>query len=671
MHYTGNKIRSASLTGSGTVRSGNLRGIDSTVAEDERSLSRADGLSFYDGGEKPGAVNMIRTGLGQVTKRPGYKLCGKAAGLDTIGGVFTYSAPDTELYFFVSGNSLAVSGGAYGFDEPDAQIISLPDNFDNCTAMQCEENMFFMNGNFMFIYRVPDGRTFYIGSDGSSGVTEFTNPFDGLYLPLIFIGCTPAGAGASYEAVNLLNPYVSEQFIADGTSNVFTVHMDIRPNSTVHAFIKNSSGAWESAAVYAASGKSVSFTIPPAKTAIEGEDNVKIIYMYNAFSDTAYKLAKCRCLTMYGAAGYKDRIFLAGNDRAPNIVYYSEMDNLLYFPDLNYLKIGESDTEVVALAGDDTRLAVICNDNVYMVSGNVRSYDTEVDFIPSALFLISGIFKTPRPAPYVRTQAFDNEVIYLTEMGVAAITASGVLDERCCQIRSAMINYHLLKENLSECFMLPFGDFLIISNRNDTLYLLDSKQYSKSGSEPFSYRQYDGYIWKNIKAKYMWVQDGKLCFSDGRYVFCFNQSSASNNDYRDETDIADGELVYSTINAYWETPAVCCQSFHVNKFFDRMGVLLAGDMAQDGALINTDVKISAKFDNDDWRVIKDYGGELSIFRYGNISYGKFTYSDRPKSYAVYKRLLHKRGKSIKLRFENDNFDQPFTMQSFLIEYSIM
>lgn len=671
MRYIGNKIRSGSVSASGTVRSGSLHGIDSTSAEDERSISRADGVSFYDGSEKPGTVNMIRTGLGQISKRSGYTLCGKVQGLSSIGGVFKFISPDRELYFFISGKTMAVSVGAYGFNGSDAQLITLPDNFDDCTAMQSEDCMFFMNGNFVFIYRASDAETFYIGSDGSTTVNDYTNPFKGLYLPTLFIGCSAAGSGSSYEAVNLLNPYICEQFIADGTSNEYTVHMDIKPNTTVHAFTKSSSGSWNPAAVLSHTERTVKFTMPPGKTSVEGEDNLKIIYLYNSFSDNAYKLAKCRCMTMYGLAGYKDRVFLSGNSAAPNIVYYSDMDNHLYFPDLNYLKVGESDTEIVALAGDDTRLAVICSDNVYMISGNIPSSETSMDFLPNAMFLISGIFRTPKPVKGIPAQVFDNEAVYLTERGICSITASGVLDERCCQIRSAMINYHLLKEQLDGCRMISYGDFLIISNRSDTLYLLDSKQYFKSGSEPFSYRQYDGYIWKNVKAKYMWEQEGNLYFSDGTYIFCFNKNFMSNSDYRDETGIENGETVYRTINAYWESPCIYCQSFHVNKFFMRMGALLSGNMALDGAPLNTDVKISAKFDNDCWRTIKDYGGELSVFRYENISYGRFTYSNRPKSYALYRRLLHKRAKSIKLRFENDNFDQPFTMQSFLVEYSIM
>lgn len=665
MRFIGNKPRSGSLSGSGTIKSGSLRGIDSTSAQDERTISRADGVSFYDGSARPGTVNMIRTELGRVGKRPGYKIYPKPQGLGNIGGVFRFFIDDKELSFYISGSSMTVCGD----EDTQSKTITLPDNFNDCTAILSEDCVFFMNGKFLFIYRASDNTSYYIGTDGSSSVNDNVNPFAGLYLPTMFIGCTPGGSGSTYEALNLLNPYVSEQFIADGTSNVYTVHMDIKPNTAVHAFTKNSSGDWESIAVLSVSGRNVKFTIPPAASQVAGEDNLKIIYIYNSFSDNAYKLAGCRCMAMFGVSGYKDRVFLSGNSACPSMVYYSEMEKFLYFPDLNYIRAGQTGTKVAALAGDDTRLAVICNDGIYMVSGSAAAGGD--GFLQSARFLISGILRTPMPVENVGVEIFDNEAVYLTKSGVTAITASGVLDERCCQIRSAMINYHLLSEDLSACRMLSYGDFLVISNGIDTLYFLDSKQYSKSGEEPFSYRQYDGYIWENVPAKYIWMQDGALFFSDGKNIFGFNESFKSNSDYRDENVSESGETVYSNIDAYWETPDIYCNSFHVNKFFTRMGALLSGSIAEDGAPVNTDVKISARFDNDDWRVIKDYGGELSVFRYSNISYARFTYSDRPGSYALYIRLLHKRGKSVRLRFENDNVDQPFTLCGFLIEYSIM
>ena len=78
---------------------------------------------------------------------------------------------------------------------------------------------------------------------------------------------------------------------------------------------------------------------------------------------------------------------------------------------------------------------------------------------------------------------FDNEVLYLTSEGVCAVTASGVMDERCAQIRSAYINRWLLEENLKDCVMTACGDFLVISNRMGRLYLLDGGQVSKSAAK--------------------------------------------------------------------------------------------------------------------------------------------------------------------------------------------
>ena len=169
----------------------------------------------------------------------------------------------------------------------------------------------------------------------------------------------------------------------------------------------------------------------------------------------------------------------------------------------------------------------------------------------------------------------------------------------------------------------------------------------------------------------MWTRDGKLCFSDGKYIFSFNRGFESNNDYRDEKEFEGDMPVSEAISAYWETPFIYCSSFHLMKFFMRMGLTIYSGYGKDGKPLNTDVKISAKFDNDDWRTVKDYSADHRLFRYSNISYPRFTYSDRPKSYAIYRRLWHKKGRAVKLRFENDKYDEPFTLREFCIEYNIM
>lgn len=102
-----------------------------------------------------------------------------------------------------------------------------------------------------------------------------------------------------------------------------------------------------------------------------------------------------------------------------------------------------------------------------------------------------------------------------------------------------------------------------------------------------------------------------------------------------------------------------------------MGVSLGQQYGNDGYAMNTDVKISAKFDNDEWRVIKDYDASLHVFRYDAMDYSRFTYGNEVSDYSIYKRLLHKKGRAVKLRFENDRLNEPFTLKQFGIEYKIM
>lgn len=645
MSFIKHGLRAGALSSSGRVTCSKLLGIDSSASSNGISMSRADGISYFSGCETPGTVNMIRTELGEISKRPGYVIHDKTEEVGDIGGVFTFSDASGDGLFYISHNKLIHNG----------KEIVMSMDFTDCTAMQVGEYIMFLNGKSMYFFNMSDDSYFHVDSDGMNNVDP-----DIVYLPTVFIAGKPnGGGGVAYQPINLINPFVAEQYIGDGVNASFKLHF--KPAHTPSAFIKNEKGEWifQSSTF---SGDVVTYKKTPSVPAVTGEDNVRIVYMRENFADSAKKVARSTCATMFGIGGYEDRVFLAGGDESGTI-YYSEPDDPLYFPDLNYIKVGSATTRVAALAGQGLSLAVICNDNVYTVTGRSVSDYEDTDYTETALFTITGALKTPPPVRATPV-IFDNEINYLTSDGLCALTASGVLDERYCQIRSAFINYHLLKENLSNCIMMLYNDFLVISNRRDTLYLLDGKQFTVSEDMPFSHRQYEGYIWKNIAAKYMWINGGRLCFSDGKNIFSFNSGDHANVEYHDE--ISQNET--KSIEAYWETPYIYCSDFASKKYFMRLGILLDGKIDTDIFAFNTDIKVYAKFDNDDWRVVKDYDGNRCVFDYGNINYSRFTYSNRHKSYAVYYRLLHKKGRSIKLRFENTNADEPFTVQGYNIEY---
>ena len=107
MFFKPTKIRNGALSARGKVSAARLLGLDSSGV----SSSRADGISRYDGKEMPGTVNMIRSDIGQVSKRAGYKI--SEPPFDGIGGVFVFHHTSGDRYFFVSGDTVLMTDEKY------------------------------------------------------------------------------------------------------------------------------------------------------------------------------------------------------------------------------------------------------------------------------------------------------------------------------------------------------------------------------------------------------------------------------------------------------------------------------------------------------------------------------------------------------------------------------
>lgn len=643
MLFKKHTLRSGSPSGSGRISCTKLLGIDSSA--NEVSISHADGKSYFDGVLRPGSVNMIRTGLGEVSKRPGYKLYSSSGTSVTFGGAFTFHTDEGESVYSIYENIII----------GDNIAISAPSNLNDGLAVQVGDCFVIFSNGGMFIHNPATRESVCSETDGSmlydnSGM---------IYTPTIFIAGKPNGEATAYQPINLINPYVCEMFTGNGTDKSFKLHLEL---DSVESVLVTADGLTWQSKNYTVSDNKIVFAEAPSKPALTGEDNIKIVYKRKGYEEGVKKIANSTSAALFGVAGYEDRLFVAGSQQ-PGTVYYTEQDKPFYFAELNYIKVGGEGTRVKALASQGLTLAVICNDNVYTVSGKAIGDIEGTDYTESAAFYVTEILKTPA-AYNVAPLIFDNEITYLTDMGLCTITASGILDERCCQIRSGLINTHLLKENLSDCKMLAFGDFLIITNRKGRLYLFDGKQFSVNAEHPFSQRQYECYIWEDVPAKYMWVYNGQLYFSDGVNKYLFKNGDESNFDYSDERE----QGVNYPIKAYWETPYIYAGDFSMNKHFMRIGVLLDNKKDADGFSFNTDVKVYVRFDNDRWRTARNYDGHFRAFSYADIDYGRMTYLDAPKTFALYCRLLHKKARAIKLRFENSNINEAFVLQGFNIEY---
>jgi len=382
---------------------------------------------------------------------------------------------------------------------------------------------------------------------------------------------------------------------------------------------------------------------------VEGEDNVKIVYAYKVDRPLWKKVAGCKSFCVFGVGGNRDRLFLSGNVAYPGCVFYSALDNPLYFCDLDYIKVGDSETDVCSLAYYGSHLAVITDDGIYTVAGSGAN---DGAIRQDAVFLIDSFIASPRPVPDVPSQIFGGEPVYLTYDGVYAVGASGILDERCADLRSLRINDALKAEDLKNSTMLNWGDRLVITG-GDRLYLLDSRQYSSHEGQPYARRQYEGYVWTGIDAKTVWTVDDLLCFSNENGVFAFDGG------YADEVDYGE----YVAIDAYWQTPCLYTTDLSGIKLFNTLSLLLDGDVQG-----KTGVKISARFDNAPWIDIKDYDAKLHTFSYADFCYAPFNYRGYVYSFLQNIRLSHKRGMGLSLIFRNDRLNEPFTLVSFAVDY---
>lgn len=630
MRYINHAIRSASA-GRGSLGASKLYGINGGEHIRESEVTRADSFSE---GDAPGAVNLIRKTAGTVTKRRGFTK--RSVPIDfegSINAVFIFG----EYSIYLAGSNLYCLQG----DTPITH--TLPFDTDGMRPFRAGEYLFFIGNGALIIYDPEKDSLMYWSEKGSETALA--------YIPTIYIGNTADGAGAPYEGVNLLCPYVCELYQGDGQSRIFTTHLEIDGDADL--YVKNESGEYVSVTCDAIYKNTARFTNIPPKPDIEGEDNVKIVYKYKGAQDCFKKLYNCTCSEVFGVNGNRDRVFLSGDSKNAGRVYYSHMDNPLYFCDLDYIKVGEGETNVCSLAYYGTHLAVITDGGVYTLQG-ADGQDAAIK--QDALFLIDGMFASPTPIESEPSRIFGNEPVYLTNEGVYAVSASGVLDERCASLRSSRINVFLKKENLNSCRMLTWDDYLVISNGQDRLYLLDSKQFSAKDGQPYASKQYEGFVWTGICAKTLWLEDGVLCFSDGEGIFAFDGG------YSDER--SEGE--YYPIDAYWETPYLYGADISDYKFFDKLSVLCDSENGAD-----TNIKVFARFDNSPWRIIKKYDAKMRVFSYGGFDYSLFTYSDYVYNYVVATRLLHKKGRGIKLRFQNDRLGEPFTMLRFTIDYMTM
>ena len=320
----------------------------------------------------------------------------------------------------------------------------------------------------------------------------------------------------------------------------------------------------------------VNFNSAPGVSPITGEDNIRI-RAYRTVSGYADRINKCTIGILYGVSGASDRLFLSGNPNYINYDWYSQYNDPTYFPDTGYSVLGSGSSAIVGYSIINDRLAAH-KDDMELDRNIILRVGELVDDEPAFK-----IVNTLQGAGAVAKWSFGylaTEPLFLTKLGIYAVTPQDVTGERYSQNRSFFLNGKLLEENnLQDAYACTYKDMYWLC-LNGVAYILDGLQPLQTDkSMPYATRQYAGFYRTNIPARIIWTYDGKLYFgtADGK-IKEFYQDPVSLTSYND-----DGKA----IEAIWETPDFCGKSFYKNKTFRYMAIRLA-------TALKTSVKMYAR-----------------------------------------------------------------------------
>ena len=580
--------------------------------------------------KSPNILNMIRDVPGKVRKSMGYQTIAEFT--DPINGYHTKR------------------GKAHGLIHAGTKIYE--GDYDNPTELYSDANNS-RSRSWQFGDKVCilDGKALLIW-DGTTVEKASTNA----KIPVTLIGGNPAGGGTSYYALNLLSPGFTEQFLGTvGTTEYDLSYTDL-DDTEVKAEVLQNDGTWNTLVentdftVNRETGV-VTFTTAPGESPVTGEDNVKIT-AYKTVEGYADRVNKCSIGTLYGASGDLNRLFISGNpdDEYVNYQWYSAANDPTYFPDTNYQLIGTAKSAIVGYSVISSYLAVFkdkqeVEQNIVLVSST--TVKDEVTFATQT---------TLHGSPSICSDSHGylaGEPIFLTSLGVYALTSQDITGRELTNLRSFFLNGKLLDEtDLDKAYAFVYKDFYILAV-NGVLYILDGLQSVQTDkSAPYSTRQFVGYFRDNVDANTMWEEDGALWFGSKTGKVC--------KFYTNPDDIFSYNDDGAAIMCRWETPDFDGKLFYKNKTFRYLAVRLK-------QAIVTSIRMSV-MKRGLWTVLSTNASTASYFSFKSLVFSKLSFSSDVTNRVVPLKTRVKKVDKARYRFENLNVNEPFALDKIGIEY---
>ncbi len=487
------------------------------------------------------AVNMIRDSLGKVKKRFGYRQIYKFD--ECIYGIFTYTTGIEKKRVVHSGDKLYIETQE-GYD-----VIFENLNRKNSQGVQMGDKLVVADGKKLLYY---DGE--------KAGYIE-----DIAYTPTVAVGRSPAGGGTFLDPVNLLNTKRIEKFRSTGDRYVYQLTSQ-NIDQILSIRFKIGEAQWRD---YLAEGRyywvdSYNGTLKlDLLLEASEEDNLVVEYTVKRNEDNFNAVNTASFLTLYGAYGAMDRLFLGGNSVYPNRDFYSELNDPTFFPDTNYGVFGKTESPIVGYSHISDNLCVHKNNETGNVNMILR-YGTVSDE-GDVIFKVTGTCMGDGAVSKEGFSHLDNEPAYVSTSGICAITPSDIIGERISQKRSYYIDGKMLDEvDFKNASAVSYKGFLMVL-MGDKIYILDSQCPSVDELNIYSHRQYEAYVWEIIPSNILFTDGENLVFGGKNGELCmFYNSDEEENCYLDNQ---------KPVEAYWQFPQFIGDDFTKKKTVMQISVL--------------------------------------------------------------------------------------------------
>lgn len=201
---------------------------------------------------------------------------------------------------------------------------------------------------------------------------------------------------------------------------------------------------------------------------------------------------------------FDDRIFLTGNPKLPNTIFYANRDNTgyvnpSYFGVLNWFDCGVSNEPIKAMVHNANNLIVMKGNTIQdSVISFYQPWQTQQDIIPKAYIRNDGL---PGKGCVGLACNLRDDIVFLSETGLEGIDRQTVNTERAVGHRSSLVDAKLLAEDLSQAMYCEWKDYLVILFPSGNAYMADTRQISSVNG----YHQYEWYLLNDIVT---WTDDG-------------------------------------------------------------------------------------------------------------------------------------------------------------------